>query len=436
MSAATAVKASPAISVGKLEEKFYQIPVGSLSPSATNPRKHFDEKYLAELADSIREKGIQQPLLVRPSIPSRSEESYEIIAGECRYRAAKLAGLALVPCLVRLMDDEAALDVQIVENLQRRDLSPLEEAAAFRNRLKAAGDAGAKITVADLAKKIGKAPRWVYDRLELLKLTPFAQEALANGKISPGHAAVIVALDPKRQDDAVRVTARADLSVMTLRDYVRGADRADIRALKWSSSAAEAASMPTKAQLAHYSRSTEIRREAADRKLPTASSLHDSYSGDVISKKRTIRAPFSLNGELLCCVGAEGVGNGRDVVNLEAYRVIPRRDFAGRTWDYNSRALQGDKARNDRKGFYHGVRVKWGGRDFVLCGPEKLFKRDPASEPSRETIERALQGQLPGLRVCSLSAARKRGEYVAVFRVQQNSQKSSRTSVKRGKKAA
>lgn len=155
----------------RLEEKFFQIRVDSLRASTTNPRKRFEPAHLEDLAASIRERGVLQPLLVRPAATPKDarpglSDVYEIVAGECRWRAATLAGLAHVPCIVRMLDDQAALDAQIVENLQRRDLSPLEEAAAFQRRLKAAGDAGTKFGVADLAQKIGKAKRWVYDRNE------------------------------------------------------------------------------------------------------------------------------------------------------------------------------------------------------------------------------------------------------------------------------
>ena len=426
------------------------IEVTLLRPSPSNPRKRFAQEALDELAASIRAQGVMEPLLVRYRQSAKRSESFwfEIITGERRWRAAKLAGLESVPALVRQMDDEAVLDAQIVENLQREDMTPLEEAAAYEARLKAAGDAGHKMSVADLAKRVGKSQRSLYDRLELLKLTPFAREALENGHISAGHAAELVRLKPELQDDAVRVTARAELSVYRLREWLKDAkngygttdlitDPDSLRHAENGRAGAEVRSL--------------TRTPAKAKKLPTSPSLDASHSAaDQWIPKGIIKPPFEHEGQLWCCVAS--MYRASVVSDLRAYRVIPRAEFRGKPTTYNGRALRGDRARNDPKGFYHGIAVKCAGQSFVLCGPPKTFPRDPGEKaqqkeriallriraglqqaaappsntaaisrglgiPTLASIERAISGSLPGLRVATLKRARKRGEWIAVLRI-------------------
>jgi ParB/RepB/Spo0J family partition protein len=174
------------------------IPVDRIVPSATNPRKHFNQAKLQELADSIIEHGILEPILVRPTkldpIPGGEydEESfaiqyYEIVAGERRWRAAKMAGLKVVESKVRDLDDRAALEIQMIENLQRVDISPIEEADGYMAMLELKDEKGASVyTVDSLAARIGKKGRskgYVYGRLKLRNLPPPALEALAKGDL-------------------------------------------------------------------------------------------------------------------------------------------------------------------------------------------------------------------------------------------------------------
>lgn len=161
----------------------------SIRESPLNPRKHFDERKLAELADSIRAKGVLVPLIVRET-PTK----FEIAAGHRRFRAAKMAGLESVPCLVRSLSDDEFLEVLTIENLQREDVHPLEEAAGFRELLKRSAN-----DVAALAAKIGKAESYVYRRLALNLLTDEARELFWADKIGLGHAMLMCRLKEDQQ---------------------------------------------------------------------------------------------------------------------------------------------------------------------------------------------------------------------------------------------
>jgi ParB family chromosome partitioning protein len=162
-----------------------KIPIEFLRPNPRNPRRNFREEGLDELAASIKEKGIIQPLLARP-VPGIAD-AYEIIAGERRWRAAQRAGLHEVPIISITADDRQALELAIIENVQRADLDPLEEAAGYE-RL---GDEFL-YTQADLAKVIGKSRSHVSNCLRLLKLPERTKSLLREGKISAGHARVLL----------------------------------------------------------------------------------------------------------------------------------------------------------------------------------------------------------------------------------------------------
>ena len=153
-------------------------------PSALNPRKHFDEDALRELADSILEHGVKQALLVRPT----ENDQYEIIMGERRWRAAGYAGLEEIPVTIEEMDDATAKALMLVENMQRADLSAMEEAAGFQELQKLSGK-----SVVDIAKSIAKSKEYIYARLKLLDAAEVTQQALAQGVISPAHAVILKA---------------------------------------------------------------------------------------------------------------------------------------------------------------------------------------------------------------------------------------------------
>jgi ParB family chromosome partitioning protein len=162
------------------------LPIGSIHPNSRQPRRHFDEDALKELADSIRIHGVIQPLIVRPS----TEGEYELIAGERRLRAALLAGLHQVPVVVRTASAQNSLEIALIENVQREDISALECALAYRRLIDEFS-----LTQDEVAAKVGKARATVANTLRLLKLPDEVQEALQTGQITEGHARALLMCD-------------------------------------------------------------------------------------------------------------------------------------------------------------------------------------------------------------------------------------------------
>jgi ParB family chromosome partitioning protein len=172
------------------EEKGEVVPVSevalsALRPGADQPRRDFDESTLKELAESIREKGILQPILAEPDV----DGFYTIIAGERRVRAAKLAGLQTVPVMARRWTAQEKLEIALIENVQREDLTPVEEALAYRRLMDIA-----ELSQEQIAARVGKDRSTVANTLRLLKLPDDAREALSRGLISAGHARALLAL--------------------------------------------------------------------------------------------------------------------------------------------------------------------------------------------------------------------------------------------------
>lgn len=159
------------------------VPIEFIARNPRNPRRYFDETELHDLASSIRQHGIVQPVVVRPV----STDRYEIIAGERRWRAAQLAGLIEIPVIVRDVDDKTALEIAIVENVQRADLNPLEEALGYEQLIAEHG-----YTQNDLGEIIGKSRSHVANSLRLLKLPDQVRDMLAAGSLSAGHARALV----------------------------------------------------------------------------------------------------------------------------------------------------------------------------------------------------------------------------------------------------
>jgi len=178
------------------------LPIEWVEPSKTNPRQHFDDVYLAELANSISDKGVVQPILVRPlPIVGRRGgkplgEEFEIVASECRYRASKLAGKTHIPAVIRLYTDEQVLELQLIENIHRKDLTALEQAAGYRALIKSNPD---KHSAASIATRIGMSEAWVWDRLKLNDLIPEAKKILERDQMTVGHAILIARLKPEDQ---------------------------------------------------------------------------------------------------------------------------------------------------------------------------------------------------------------------------------------------
>ena len=162
-----------------------KIPIANLKPSPSQPRRLFNKNSISELADSIKAKGLVQPLVVRPS-PSDAN-SYEIIAGERRWRAAQIAQLHEVPVVIRNFNDTEALEIAIIENVQRSDLSPIEEAAGYKRLIENHGH-----TQEDLSGIVGKSRSHIANIIRLLSLPQSIQDMITEGKISSGHARAIM----------------------------------------------------------------------------------------------------------------------------------------------------------------------------------------------------------------------------------------------------
>lgn len=192
-----------------------QVPIELVSRNPRNPRRIFVESDLEDLAQSIREHGIVQPLVVRPS----GGEHYELIAGERRWRAAQQAGLFQVPVIIRDVDDRTALELAIIENVQRSDLNPVEEALGYQQLIDEHG-----YTQADLANVIAKSRSHVANTLRLLKLPPLVQQMVNDGLLSAGHARCLVtAVDPlyiaqKIIDEGLSVRQAEALSAKPIED--------------------------------------------------------------------------------------------------------------------------------------------------------------------------------------------------------------------------
>ena len=186
------------------------VPVDQIVPNPYQPRSEFDPEALEELADSIRTLGIIQPLTLRQIGP----RSYQIISGERRYRAACAAGLSRVPAYIRQADDAAMLEMAIVENIQREDLDPIETALSFQRLIDECN-----LTQEAMALRIGKKRTTITNSLRLLKLPEEMQKALKLGKISVGHAKVLLGIeDPARQRKLFEQTVRNDWSVRKLEE--------------------------------------------------------------------------------------------------------------------------------------------------------------------------------------------------------------------------
>src|SRR3954469_4403289 len=185
-------------------EALMTLPVGRIRPGKYQPRTKMDQQALAELAASIRSQGLMQPLLVRPV----DRDRYELIAGERRWRAAQMAGLEEVPALVREIPDEAALAMALIENIQREDLNPVEEANGVQRLIEEF-----KMTHEQAADAVGRSRSATTNLLRLLKLAKPVQEMLMEGALEMGHARALLALDAARQIEAGNRVAAKGLSV-------------------------------------------------------------------------------------------------------------------------------------------------------------------------------------------------------------------------------
>lgn len=186
--------------------------IHEVRPNLRQPRKEFDDDAIAELSLSIKEKGVLQPLIVR-----RVGTGYEIIAGERRWRAAQKAGVTKVPIIIKEATDSEALELALIENLQRQDLNPIEEAGGYRRLIEDFG-----LTHEEVAARIGKDRSTITNQLRLLKLPEEAQRALVEGEITAGHARAILSLgSPAEMESALSAIRKQKLSVRNTESLVK-----------------------------------------------------------------------------------------------------------------------------------------------------------------------------------------------------------------------
>lgn len=200
--------AEPAEARGEQSE----VPLDTVIRGRYQPRREFSEQALEELAASIRSQGLMQPILVRP----RPQGGYELIAGERRWRAARMAGLTEIPAIVKEVTDEQASAMALIENIQREDLNPLEEAFALQ-RLKDEFE----LTQQQVADAVGKSRVAVTNLLRLLNLAPSVRELLQRGELEMGHARALLTLEPLDQERVAAEVSQKQLSVRQTEDLVR-----------------------------------------------------------------------------------------------------------------------------------------------------------------------------------------------------------------------
>jgi ParB family chromosome partitioning protein len=205
----------PSEATGESDSLLRVVPISHIRPNAYQPRSHFDEESMGSLAASIREVGLLQPVLVREL--EGEEDTYELIAGERRWRAARRAGLQTIPVLVQVADDVASLEQALVENLHRVDLNALEEAAAYQQLIDEFG-----LTHEQVATRMGKGRATVTNTLRLLQLPAGAQRALAERTISAGHARALLGTpDRALQEKMVEQIVDQGLTVRAVEELVR-----------------------------------------------------------------------------------------------------------------------------------------------------------------------------------------------------------------------
>lgn len=193
-----------------------EIEINKIKPNPHQPRKHFDELTLSELAASIKEHGILQPLIV-----SKTDSGYELIAGERRLKAAKKIGLKTVPAIIRTPTEQQKLELSMIENIQRHNLNPIEEATAYQKLNDHFG-----MTHEQIAKKIGKSRASVTNIIRLLELPQEIQEGLEKEKISVGHAKVLLEIDDENRQFALyQKTVRQNLTVRKLEFEIKKPER-------------------------------------------------------------------------------------------------------------------------------------------------------------------------------------------------------------------
>ncbi|MGB9976603.1 ParB/RepB/Spo0J family partition protein [Thermovenabulum sp.] len=194
------------------EENLIEIDVDKIYSRENQPRKNFDEEKLIELAESIKTHGIIQPIILK-----KTEKGYEIVAGERRWRAAKIAGLKKIPAVVKELTREEIMEVALIENIQREDLNPIEEAEAYRTLIEQCG-----LTQEELAKKLGKSRPFIANTLRLLNLDDEIKSMMIKGEISSGHARALLSLeDSEERLLLAKKISKEGLSVRETEEFIK-----------------------------------------------------------------------------------------------------------------------------------------------------------------------------------------------------------------------
>ena len=195
------------------DSSFRELPVSSIIPNRRQPRTRFDEEAMSALTGSVRELGVLQPVLVRDA----GSGSFELIAGERRWRAARRAGLATIPAIVRTVDDTTSLEQALVENVQREDLNPMDEAAAYQQLIE-----DFNLTHDELAARVGKSRAAISNALRLFQLPPSIQRMLVDGQLTAGHARALLTTPDRTFQEALARRAVAEaLSVRAVEEAAR-----------------------------------------------------------------------------------------------------------------------------------------------------------------------------------------------------------------------
>lgn len=199
------------------------IPLKDIRPNPHQPRHYFDEEKLKELAQSIKEHGIFQPVILKES----TVQGYEIVAGERRCRAAKMAGLEEVPAIIVEFTDQQMMEIALLENIQREDLNAIEEAQAYSQMMKSL-----KLTQEELSKRVGKSRTHIANTVRLLKMPQALQDYVLQGVLTMGHIKPLITLDDKKALDIAKKAIDQNLSVREVEDIVKGVKLQDARKAK------------------------------------------------------------------------------------------------------------------------------------------------------------------------------------------------------------
>lgn len=229
--------------------------ISELQPNRQQPRKDFDEKSLAELADSISQHGILQPLLVRPFL----DGGYQIVAGERRFRAARMAGLTEVPVVIRDLSDSETMQLALIENLQREDLSPVEEAMGYKQLMESYS-----LSQEEIARVVGKSRPAIANSLRLLSLPEEVLRLISDGKLSAGHGRALLAFkDVREMEKAAHLAAAEDISVRELEKMAKRSNK---------SAEKEAEKPKPERKLSYYSEVELALKEHLGRKIKVSGS--------------------------------------------------------------------------------------------------------------------------------------------------------------------